>query len=172
MKKYIKYIIILIVIIEILFFINYFFRPSVDDQIKSYLINIGYKESDEYDNLYVKNDSSSKTHSFSLNDYTLMLNQDDSLNDMFTSLNATYNYKKENIIYSYRVNYSNTINVWFKGTYENEKFTCEKEFSSTELTENDKTSICNLANSSIKIFELEAKTLFSKYKFVDYIKNK
>jgi len=170
MKKYIKYIIIIVIIIVFILGVNHFLKPSIDSQIVSYLENLGYKKSDD-ENLLIKEDGSD-TKLFSLGDYTFMINKDEDLNNMKTSLNATYNFKDETILYSYRVNYSDTVNVWFKGTYEKEKFTCEKEFSSTELDESDKNSICNLANSSIKIFELEAKTLFSKYKFVDYIKNK
>ncbi len=170
MKKYIKYIIILVILIGILIGINYFFKPSMDEQIKSYLINLGYSEGED-SNLLTKNDTND-SKLFSLGDYTLMLNKDEDINGMKTSLNATYDYKEENIIYSYRVNYSDTINVWFKGTYDKEKFICNKEFASAELSESQEKNICNLANTSIKLFDLEAKTLFKKYKFIDYIKNK
>ena len=166
MKKYIKYIIIIVIIVLGIIGINYLFKPSMDDQIKNYLVNLGYQKGED-ENLYIKNDKS-----FSLGDYTFMMEKDDKVNDMETSLNATYDYKKESIVYLYRVNYSNSVNVLFKGEYKDEKFTCEKEFSSTELSDVSKNNICNLASTSVKLFELEAKTLFTKYKFVDYIKNK
>ena len=170
MKKYIKYIIIIVIIVLVIIGINYLLRPSMDKQIKDYLINMGYTKSED-ENLYIKN-TNNETKSFSLGDYTFMIEKNDIVNEMETSLNATYDYKKENIIYSYRVNYGNSVNVFFKGEYDGKNFTCNKEFSSTELSDNSKNSICNLASTSIKLFELEAKTLFSKYKFVDYIKNK
>ena len=171
MKKYIKYMIILVIIVGILIGVNYLFKPSVKEEIESYLIKNGYVEG-EYTDLYVKKESDSKTNSFSLGDYTLMTNIDDTVGGMNTSLNATYDYKTEIITYSYRVNYDESLNVWFKGTYQDNNFTCDKEFSSSTLTESSIENICSLANTSIKLFDLEAKTLFTKYKYVDYIKNR
>ena len=126
----------------------------------------------EYEDLLVKQESSTKKNSFSLGDYTYMLEVDEDKSGMKTSLNATYDYKTEGIIYSYRVNYSNNINVWFKGEYKDDNFTCNKEFSSATLSSSEQQNICNLASINVKIFNLEAKTLFTKYKFVDYIKNR
>ena len=170
MKKYIKYIIIIVIIVSLIVVFNLLFKPSMDKQIISYLENLGYTESVD-ENLYIKIESDS-TKSFSLGDYTFMMNKDDKTNGMETSLYATYNYKEENVTYSYKVYYENVANVLFNGTFDGENFTCNKEFSSTELSESNKNNICNLANTSVKLFELEAKTLFTKYKFVDYIKNK
>ena len=170
MKKYIKYGIILIIVILVIIGLNYLLKPSMDYQLKNYLINLGYQQAED-ENLYIKNESKD-TKLFSFGDYTYMLNKNEEINGMQTSLNATYNFKDENIIYTYRVNYSNTVNVIFKGEYDGKNFTCDKEFSSTELTIDNKNDICSLANTSIKLFELESKTLFTKYKFVDYIKNK
>lgn len=172
MKNYIKYIIILVVIFGIILGANYLFKPSMDSQISDYLLEHGFIKDPEYENLFVKEENENKTNSFSLGDYTFMLNVDEERDGMQTSLNATYDYKEENIIYSYRVNYDNNVNVYFKGNYKDQNFVCEKEFSSHTLSESEKENICNLAEVNIKIFELEAKTLFTKYKFVDYIKNK
>ena len=171
MKKYILYIVVIIAIIGLLFGLNNALKPSMKEQIKNYLLENGFSMS-EYNDLLVKQESASKKKSFSLGDYTYMLEVNETKSGMTTSLNATYDYKLENIIYSYRVYYDNNINIWYKGEYKDGSFTCDKEFSSTSITSSEQSNICELANINIKLFELEAKTLFTKYKYVDYIKNK
>lgn len=168
MKTYFKYCLILIVIVGVIFLLNHFTTLNTDVQIKDYLIDKGYKES-EFENLLVKQESDTKKKSFSLADYTYMLESIN--NDIDSSLNATYSFKDETLVYSYRINY-NSVNVWFKGSYNNDNFICDKEFSSETLSNDDIDNICNLANIEVKLFELEAKTLFTKYKYIDYIKNK
>ena len=101
-----------------------------------------------------------------------MLEVDETKNGMKTSLNATYDYKEEKVTYNYRVNYSNNINIFFRGEYKDNNFSCDKDFSSAALGASEQTSICELASINVKIFELEAKTLFEKNRFVDYIKSK
>ena len=169
MKKYIKYIIIIGLIIGIILGLRYLLTPSMDTQIKNYLIKKGYSES-EYENLLEKNESNKKK-SFSLADYTFMLNITET-NSYNSVLNATYDYKDDSLIYSYRIKYSDSVNVWFKGSYNDDKFVCEKEYSNASLNSSNIDTICNLINTNIKIFDLEAKTLFSKYKYVDYMKKK
>lgn len=168
MKIYFKYCLILIVIVGGIFLLSHFTTPNTDIQIKDYLIDKGYKES-EFENLLIKQESDTKKKSFSLADYTYMI--ESSSNDIDSSLNATYSFKDETLVYSYRINY-NSVNVWFKGSYNNDNFICDKEFSSETLSNNDIDNICNLVNIEVKLFELEAKTLFTKYKYIDYIKNK
>jgi len=171
MKKYIKYAIILVIIIGVLLGLKYLLTPSMKTQIEEYLVSQGYN-STEYEDLYEKNDTENKKYSFSLADYTFMLNSDDDDNDMNKSLTATYNYKTESITYSYRVYNSESLNVYFKGTYKDEEFTCEKEFSSATISDVEQENICSLARIDIKMFDLQAKTLFTKYKYIDYIKNR
>ena len=171
MGKYIKYLIILVFIIGIIWGINFIFKPSIEEEIKNYLYENGFTDS-EYTDLLVKEESDTKKTSFSLGDYTYMLEVNDTKNGMETSLNATYNYKDEKIIYSYRVRYNNAVNVWFKGEMQDENFTCDKEFSSATLSSSEVANICELANINVKIFQLEGKTLFKKYKYIDYIKNR
>ena len=171
MKKNITYLVILVIVVGALFGLNYFLRPSMKEQIKNYLLDNGFNQS-EYEDVLVKQESTTKKTSFSLGDYTYMLEVDETKSGMKTSLNATYDYKTEEIIYSYRVNYSDNINIWFKGEYKDDSFTCNKEFSSATISSSEQENICNLASVNVKIFELEAKTLFTKYKYVDYIKNR
>ena len=169
--KYIKYLIIVLVVLGIFLGINYFLKPNTSEQIKSYLIEKGFSQS-EYENVLEKVESNTKKTSFSLGDYTYMLEVDETKNGMKTSLNATYDYKEEKVVYNYRVNYSNNINILFKGEYKNDNFTCDKEYSNATLSASEQSSICELASINVKLFELEAKTLFEKNKFVDYIKNR
>ncbi len=170
MKKYLVFI-ILAIIFGLLFLIKYFNNPDIGSQLKEYLLENGYKET-EYENILLKNDSLTKKHTFSLDDYTYMLNIEDKIDVMPTSLNATYNFKSEDLIYSYRINYKDNVNVYFKGTFKDDKFTCNKEFSTSSLTDKEINNICDLIEVDIKLFDIEAKTLFTKYKFIDYIKNK
>ena len=171
MNKYVTYLIIILCLLGIFLGINYFFKPNMSDEIKSYLIEKGFHET-EYENLFEKSESDNKKNSFSLNDYTYMLKVDETKNGMKTSLNATYDYKEEKVTYNYRVNYSNNINIFFRGEYKDNNFSCDKDFSSASLGASEMSSICELASINVKIFELEAKTLFEKNKYVDYIKSR
>ena len=169
--KNLKFIIVFILLIVVLIIGNKVLTPNMDSQIKKYLIELGFKET-EYEGLLKKSDVNNRELSFSLLDYTYMINVVDNISGMTSDLNATYYYKDEKIIYSYRVNYSDTVNIYFKGEMKDDDFTCNKDFSSAKLGETEKNNICELASINLKLFELEAKTLFQKYKFVDYIKNK
>ena len=121
MNKYIKYVIIIIVLIGVFSLINYLLKPDMDTEIKNYLIKNGYTET-EYEGLLEKVVNVNQTNSFSLLDYTYMINSNDKIDGMNSSLNATYNFKNENIIYSYRINYNNSANIYFKGTYSKDNF--------------------------------------------------
>ncbi|MBR3660973.1 MAG: hypothetical protein IKN63_03610 [Bacilli bacterium] len=169
-KKYLKYGIILIIVIGLFMGLKYLLVPSMDSQIKEYLKDLGYIIGD-YDDLLVKN-VDDKKYTFSLGDYSYTLERDNFDDSLEKSLTATYNYKNESMVYSYRVYYSDSINVYFKGTYNNDNFACEKEFSSASLSEDEEENICSLAKIDIEMFKLEAETLFTKYKFIDYIKNR
>lgn len=170
MRKYLKYILIVVFLIITLILLKLFIKPNRDKQLKDYLIEKGFNTS-EYENLYIKEEGNKKK-SFSLADYTYMLEVVENTGGMVTTLNATYDFKTEDISYSYRVNYSNSVNVYFKGNYNDDNFTCEKEFSAVTLNDNEKENICNLAKYQLNIFNLEGKVFFEKYMFVDYIKNK
>ena len=170
MREYLKYIAIAIVVILCIILLKVLIKPNIDKQLKEYLVEKGFNAS-EYENLYIKNEDNKKK-SFSLGDYTYMLEVIEDTGGMVTTLNATYDFKKEKIIYSYRVRYSNSVNVYFKGIYDDENFTCEKEFSAVTLNDNEKENACNLAKYHLNIFNLEAKSFFDQYMYIEYIKNK
>jgi len=171
MSKYIKILIIIVIVFSALFLVNHFFTPNMDNQLKDYIIKKGFQET-EFENLYEKVETDSKKFLFSTGDYTYMLNIDEKVDDMNTSLNATYNFKEDSIVYSYRVDTEEQVNIYFKGDYKDNNFTCEKEFSNSILDLDDQNNICSLAEKNIKMFRGEARTFFDKYKFVDYIINK
>jgi len=170
MNKYIKYGIIIIIFIIALSIINKVMKPNMDTQITNHLINKGFEKS-EY-GLFIKedDDENSKTL-FSIADYSLMKNIDENDKGVNYSLNATYYYKNNNLIYSYRVTYNNSYNVYFKGEYDGENFICEKEFSNATLTSKERENICSLAKTNVKTFFIDAKSLFSN-NYINYMKQK
>ena len=170
MKKYYLYIIISLIIIIALVLINHFLQSPNDTQIKDKLISEGIVTS-EYDDLLIKQEDEKK-YSFSTANYTYMLEVEENDNGIISSLNATYDYKNNTLVYSYRVNNSDTVNVLFKGNYNNQQFVCDKEFSNGKLSDSEQNTICSIAESNIKIFYAKSKTLFGNYKLIDYMKQK
>ena len=171
MYKYIKYVIIIVILLGVFGLINYFFQPSIDNEIRNTLLEKGFIES-EYENLYVKQDGDNKQLSFSTSDYTYMLNVLDANGAITSSLSATYDFQDESIFYSYRLNNINSYNAYFKGNYDGENFTCEKDFSNVVISNSEKENMCSLVESNIRLFYLESKTLFTNYKIINYIKQK
>ena len=169
MNKYIKYGIIIIIILIIMFILNKTVNSSINTQITNYLIDKGYIVSDD-NNLLIKQVSEQEKLKFSLADYSLIKNVEENNDGVNYSLNAIYYYNQEHIIYSYRVTYNNSYNANFKGDYNDNNFTCEKEFSSAILSDNDKENICNLVKINLNIFNLEAKTLFTSNKIITHFK--
>ena len=170
MNKYIKIIIIVLVVFIVLYVLTSLITPNMDKKISDYLQKQGYKVSNDDVNLYVKtvNDT---TYTFSLAGYTYKEEIEEKISGVLTSLNATYTYKDDSLIYTYRMNDNTNMNVLFKGTYNDKNFICEKEFSTASFSDNEKKSICDLIEIRIKNFNLEAKTLFASYEYIDYMKN-
>ncbi len=171
MKKYIKYIVIVIILLVIFSLVNKYLQPSVDTEIEKVLLEKGFVES-EYENLYVKEESNTKKYSFSTSDYTYMVNVEDVNGLITSSLNATYSFSGDSIIYSYRLTSKDTYNTLFKGTYDGENFSCEKEFSNAGVSSSEKENMCTLIETNVRLFYTESKTLFSNYKLIQYMKQK
>ena len=169
MNKYIKYVIIIGIILIVMYIVKVVFTPSMETQITNYLISKGFEQSDN--NLLIKEEDENNKMLFSTADYTLMKNFDEEQNGVNYSLNASYYYKDENVLYSYRITYNDSYNVYYKGEYDGENFTCEKEFSNAKLGTKDNENICNLAEHSIKIFYLDARLLFANNNYLKYMKN-
>ena len=169
MNKYVKILIIVIGILVIISILNHFITPKMDVQIKNHLINLGYLENEDK-TLFTKKESENKKNSFSIADYTFMQDSQLYSDSFYSSLNATYNYKDEKTIYNYRMTDETSANVLFNGSNSKDGFVCEKEFSTITFSTAKKESACNIIKSQIEIFELEAKTLFPNYKYIEYIK--
>ncbi len=169
MNKYIKYLIITLIIIGVIFGINYLLTPSMDTQIENYLIKKGYSKTN-IEKLLEKQESSTKKYSFSTATYTFMMELEENQEELTSSLNATYDFTDESLIYSYRIGYKDSLNVLFKGSYNDGNFVCEKEFSTATLSSNNKELFCSLAKTNIELFDLEANTLFKNYKLINYMK--
>ena len=170
-NKYIYLIIGIIIIVVVLSLINHFSHFDLNNQIKKTLLEDGFVAT-AYDDLFIKNEDDNKSYSFSIANYTYMLEVDDGNNGINSSLNATYDFKDNTLIYSYRVNYLDRVNVLFKGTYNEENFTCDKEFSNASLSNSEKETICSLAENNIKIFKIKANSLFNNYKIINSMKQK
>ena len=168
MNKYIKYGLIIGIIVLIMWIVKTVFAPSMETQITNYLLDKGFEKSNN--NLLIKEEDENNKMLFSTADYSLMKNEDEIQNGVNYSLNASYYYKNNKIIYSYRVTYNNSYNVYFKGEYDGKSFSCEKEFSNATLSNKDNENICNLAEHSIKIFYLDARILFSNNYYLKYMR--
>ena len=170
MQKYIKYGIILIVVLVVLIVLKYLLTPDMNTQLKNDLLKQGYVQSS--DTLFVKNNIKGYENSFSLADYTFMQKVDETSSGVNSYFFKVYDYKDEKITYNYRVTHSEGVNIIYRGSYTKDNFVCNKEFSTGKLTESEKNSFCELIKIGCETFEYEAKNLFSKNKFIKYIKEK
>lgn len=170
MKKNYKYGIILGVLIVIFVAIVYYNQPDMSSQIKDYLINSGYSVESNDNTLLYRRISSNTINRFSLADYTF--NQIIEENNQIVSyLNQTYDFKKHLLTYNYRIEYSDNINVIFRGNYENDSFTCSKEFSTASMSKNEVDNTCSLIRIKVERFYNEADVLFNNYSFIKYMEN-
>lgn len=167
MNKYIKYGIIFILLIIALYLLNNVLGKDTNTLIKDYLINSGYKEVGN--NTLSKIISYSTSNQFSLDNYTLMQKIDEEENGIKNSLNATYDYKTHELIYNYRIEYSDNINVLFRGEYIEDNFTCDKEFSTASLSSSEINNTCSLIKIKIERFYNEAEVLFTNYNYIKYM---
>lgn len=167
MNKYLKYGIVFILLIILLYLLNSVLEKDSAMEIKNYLINSGYKEIGN--NTLSKILSYSTSNQFSLNNYTLTQKVEENSNNIKSSLNATYDYKTHELIYNYRIEYSDNINVLYRGEYKNDSFTCDKEFSTASLSTSEINNTCSLVKIKVERFYNEAEVLFPNYNYVKYM---
>ena len=127
MNKYLKYGIIFVIVIIVLYLVNYFLTNDTNEDIKKYLISTGYKE--DVDNSLYKSINNSTMDSFNLADYTLMRRIEENEDDVSSLYNGTFSFKNDQLIYNYRIEYGNNINILYRGNYDGDTFNCDKEFS-------------------------------------------
>ena len=169
MEKYLKYLLIFIILIGLVGIINFFIKPINSDTITNYLLNMGFTE-DVNDNTYLtKYLSSSTTNHFSVADFSYEQEIDETVSGVDSSLYQVYNFKNHSLIFNYRVTYSNNINVIYKGSYNNNSFVCEKEFSTATLDNESEKNTCSLVKLKVQRFYDEANVLFNNHKYIKYM---
>ena len=84
-NKYIYLIIGIIIIVVVLSLINHFSHFDLNNQIKKTLLEDGFVAT-AYDDLFIKNEDDNKSYSFSIANYTYMLEVDDGNNGINSSL--------------------------------------------------------------------------------------
>lgn len=171
MSKTLKIGIIVGLLILIMFLINKLLMPPVSIQIKNYLLSDGYQEEKLDSTLLYKSISSNIVNRFSIADYTLNQNIEELNDGIASSLNQTYDFKDHNLEYNYHIDYGDNVNVIFKGTYFNDDFFCEKEFSTVSLSSDDINNTCSLIKIKVQRFYSEANVLFANYSFIKYMES-
>ncbi len=171
MDKFYQRIIIFALVVVLVFLLYQLFSPSKEEQIKNYLLDMGYQE-DMYDRtLLIRNESATTTYYFSVADYTFSQKVDDYNTNVESMLNQTYDFKNQDLYYNYRVEYSDKINVIFKGDYNSGTFSCNKEFSTATLEQEEINNTCNMLRLKVERFYNESQTLFNNYHFIEYMEN-
>ncbi len=173
-NKYIKILIIFISIIILLFIIKIIINGNTRDNIKNYIESNGYilnsdniyekrnssltKEDYDY---YVKlgSDASYSIDTFDQNNFWIIRNTYEYIDNLESNLIATFDYKNNSLIYTYRITKDN-VNVIYRGNYNNDNFTCDKELSSGVVLNENGEIICKKIEISILKFNLESRTFF------------
>ena len=171
MDKYLKYGIVFAMIFILLILINKLITPPMDEQIKNYLLNTGFQE-DLYDKaLLTKNISNTTTDAFNVADYTFSQKVNDYSSNVESTLNETYDFKNHELKFNYRTKYSDNINIIFKGNYVDGIFSCDKEFSTATINQEEMNNTCNLIRIKVERFYNESQALFNNYHFIDYMEH-
>lgn len=171
MSKTVKFGIIFFALLIVLIILNTVMSGSSQDRIKSYLISMGYiEESDDETRLFKLSDNTTIDY-FSIAEYTLTRNINDQNDSFKYSLSMKYDYKNHELIYNYHTTYSNNINVIFKGSYINDDYVCDKEFSTASLTSSEINNVCSLIKIKVESFYKETQILFNNYRLIEYMEN-
>lgn len=161
----------MILIIIVIGIVYYFYKPDTANEIKNYLLNSGYVVDSSEPSLLSKRTASNIVDYFSLTDYTLNEEREEESSNISSILNQTYDFKNPRVYYNYHITYSDNINVIFKGEYQDNHFTCEKEFSTASLSSNDIDNTCNLIKIRVSDFYNSSAVLFNNYEFIKYMQN-
>lgn len=191
MKKYIKYLIIVITIIILLTLLNKLLETPTDEKIISYITSQGYKLNPttsmyykkisknnilEYSNYVSKKIAAEyEINYFDNLNYKLIKEKLEYSDEIETSLTENYSYHDNLINFTYRINHdNNNVNAIYKGTYDikNNKFTCNKEFSYGLKNTSIQNTICKKVEYDLKTFSFEVITFITDSSYLDYMKNK
>lgn len=185
MNKYIKIGLVFGVVMGIIFLLDKVTETPLSEKINKILINNEYKYIDN--NNYEKNiskinkemyernkanniDSVYEYNLFNMEDYTLNKTIFDYHDNIETSLIISFNYKDENIYYTYRID-SDNINVVYRGSKKDE-FVCNKEFSYGVFANNFENTICDSIKIQINNFDAERLLLIPNATIINEIKKK
>ena len=169
MNKTVRFGLFFFGILLVLYIVNSLLTGFKQDDIGSYLMNMGYTQDSEDNTRLFKMIDSNTINYFSTAEYTLTQNTNDKNNSFQYSLTMRYDYKNHELSYNYRTTYSNNINVIFKGTYNGNDYICDKEFSTATLSRGEIDSTCSLIELKVNRFYKEAEVLFLNHHFVEYM---
>ena len=184
-KKNLFMLIFLFLIIVILILVKVTETP-INDRIISYLEKNNYVLKSE--KLYFKQisqlnlanynysknkkiNSTYEFNNFSLADYQLTKSINEYQDEVENILDLIYDYTNSSLIYTYRISYQNSNNI-YKGSYDenNDNFICQKEFSYGMNNTNLETTICEKIKYQVLKFNYEATTFFTNPELVSYMK--
>lgn len=171
MSKTVKFGIIFFLLLILALLLNLLFTSSNQDNLKDYLLNKGYILENDDETRFFKVIDDKTIDYFSISEYTMTRNINDKNDSFEYSLTIKYDYKNHEITYNYRITYGNNTNVIFKGNYLEDEFTCDKEFSTVSLSQDEIQSNCDLIKIKVEWFKKEAEVLFSNYRLVEYMEN-
>lgn len=169
MEKYFKYILILIIVFGLLAISRFFIKPVNSETIKNYLLNIGFVE-DMYDDSYLTKVLSSTTvNHFSTSDFIYSSEIKETNSNVLSTLFETYDFKNKSLSFNYRIEYGNNINVLYNGTYNDNKYLCNRNFATASLDNRNDDNTCNLIKIRVQRFLEEAQVLFNNYNYIEYM---
>ncbi|MBR3660565.1 MAG: hypothetical protein IKN63_01500 [Bacilli bacterium] len=174
-----KFIFAFVILFLLLLIINYFFIPSSNNQVKSYISNLGYKcedesnyyhllksstNMDEYLNNVNNNINSTYEENFFDTDFLSFKKSIKKYEDKIeSSLDESFNYKTMEVDYDYKMIINDFSSVVFSGSYNynNSKvnFTCNKEYAYNFESIDDNT-ICEKIKYDVQDFYMESIKLF------------
>lgn len=169
MSKTVKFGIIFFLVLILLFLLTIILGNSDEENIKGYLMSRGYTlESDDETRFFKVVDNTTIDY-FSTAEYTMTRNINDKNNSFEYSLTIKYDYKIHELSYNYRIVYGDNTNVIFKGTYNDDNYICDKEFSTITLSSGEIDSNCELIKLKVSRFYKETQVLFNNHQLVEYM---
>ena len=155
----------------VLLLLNYLLSGSNQDSIRDYLMNNGYiLESDDETRLFKLIDANTINY-FSVADYTFTQNFNENNESFNSMLTSRYDFKNHELTYNYRTTYGNNVNVIYKGSYIDDEFICDKEFSTVSILDSEKENTCNLIKLKVERFYKEASILFNSHNMIKYMED-
>ena len=171
MSKTVKFGIIFFLALILLLVVYMIIDNPSEDKIKNYLLSMGYVADAEDETRLSKYVDGTTIDYFSLAEYTLTRNVEETSNTLSFNLTMKYDYKNHELTFYYRTTNKNNINVIFRGDYQDEKFNCDKEFSTASLSSDEISNTCSLIKLKVERLSKEAQILFKNHQFIEYMES-